>query len=118
MTDNIKNLQSSLIGQRLVEAGFIDETQLEEALSLQADTGLLLGEVCLLKGWMNYKNLKACLPEVRSKLGEKLIASGLISMEQLWLALLEQRITGLRLGEIIVNRGWVDRATMAKIAGH
>lgn len=110
-----KKLSSSLIGQRLIEAGYINESQLKEALESQTQTGLLLGEICLLKGWLTYKQLKDCLPNLRSKLGERLLAHGYITMEQLWLALIEQRHSGLRLGEILVARGWIDQSILTKV---
>ena len=108
-------LNASLIGQRLIEQGYLSSQQLDEALQLQRETGLLLGEVCLLKGWVNYDQLKQCLPSLRSKLGEKLMSLGYITIEQLWLALLEQRHSGERLGEILVVRGWVDRAVLNSV---
>jgi hypothetical protein len=106
---------ASLIGQRLIEGGFLKDDQLEEALKLQRETGLLLGEVCLLKGWLTYDQLKECLPTLRSKLGDKLLALGYITINQLWLALLEQRHSGERLGEILVVGGWVDRAVLESL---
>lgn len=108
-------LHASLIGQRLIESGFLKSEQLEEALKLQKETGLLLGEICLLKGWVTYQQLKDCLPSLRSKLGEKLLALGYITIEQLWLAILEQRHSGDRLGEILVVRGWVDRSVIESV---
>ncbi|CAN5662884.1 hypothetical protein BH10CYA1_BH10CYA1_51770 [soil metagenome] len=102
-------LQASLIGQRLLESGLLSEEKLIEALQLQTETGLLLGEICLLKGWLPYSGLKECLPPMRSRLGERLLGLGYIGMEQLWLAILEQRHCGEKLGEILIRRGWVDR---------
>ncbi len=106
---------SSLIGQRLIEAGYLTEAQLKEALIAQNEAGLLLGEVCLLKGWLTYAQLKECLPSGRSKLGERLLAHGCITMEQLWLALLEQRHSGVRLGDILINRGWITQEMLKTI---
>lgn len=108
-------LKASLIGQRLLESKLLTEAQLNEALHLQSETGLLFGEVCLLKGWISYSDLKQCLPELRSKLGERLLANGYITIEQLWLALLEQRHTGDKLGEILISRGWLDTATLDSV---
>jgi type IV pilus assembly protein PilB len=110
-----QSFSSSLIGQRLIEAGFLTDEQLRQALASQMDTGLLLGEVCLLKGWLTYPQLKKCLPSLRSKIGEKLLALGYISMEQLWLALLEQRHSGHKLGEILVDRGWIDKSVLDEV---
>lgn len=103
---------AGLIGQRLIEAGYLTREQLQEALQVQRDTALLLGEVCILRGWLTYEQLKDCLPPLRSKLGNKLLAAKLITMEQLWLAILEQRHTGERLGKILVDRGWVDASAV------
>jgi hypothetical protein len=107
-----KNLTAGLIGQRLIEAGYLTREQLQEALEVQRDTALLLGEVCILRGWLTYDQLRECLPRVRSRLGNRLLAEKRITMEQLWLAILEQRQSGERLGKILVARGWVDEAAL------
>ncbi len=113
-----EKLQASLIGQRLLESGLLSEEKLIEALQLQTETGLLLGEICLLKGWLPYSGLKECLPPMRSRLGERLLGLGYIGMEQLWLAILEQRHCGEKLGEILVRRGWVDRQIIETVAAN
>jgi hypothetical protein len=110
-----RNLNAGLIGQRLVEAGYLTREQLQEALSVQRETALLLGEVCILRGWLTFEQLQACLRPVRSRLGNKLLQSGRITMEQLWLAILEQRKSGRRLGDILVDRGWVDAKTLESL---
>ncbi len=107
-----RQFAASFIGQRLLEAGYITEEQLKAALVHQVETGLLLGEVCLLKGWVSYAQLKECLPSLRSRIGDRLLSLGYITAEQLWLALVEQRQSGLRLGDILINRGWVDRSAL------
>ena len=110
-----RSFSSSLIGQRLIEAGYLSEEQLREALKAQTETGLLLGEVCILKGWLTYQQVKECLPTLRSRLGERLLSTGYVTMEQLWLALLEQRHSGMRLGDILVNRGWIDQSILKQV---
>jgi hypothetical protein len=47
-------------------------------------------------------------------LGALLIREGLITSEQLELALLDQQGTGLRLGELLVQWGWVDSAAISR----
>lgn len=108
-------LSAGLIGQRLVEAGYLSRTQVDEVLAAQYETGLLFGEVCLLKGWISISQLEECLPPLRSKLGQSLMVCGYITIEQLYMAILEQRRSGMRLGEILVARGWVDIATLSSI---
>lgn len=109
-----KQLHSGLIGQRLIEAGYLTKEQLREALAEQERTALLLGEVCLLRGWFTFDQLKECLPPLRNKIGNTLLAHKIINMEQLWLALLEQRMSGLKLGEILINRGWAKKADIER----
>lgn len=107
-----KDLTAGLIGQRLIEAGYLTREQLQEALEVQRKTAMLLGEVCILRGWLTYDQVRECLPNIRTRLGNRLLAEKLITMEQLWLAILEQRQTGERLGKILVARGWVDEAAI------
>jgi MSHA biogenesis protein MshE len=47
-------------------------------------------------------------------LGTLLVRKGLISNEQLELALLDQQKTGLRLGELLVQSGWVDSNAISR----
>jgi type IV pilus assembly protein PilB len=47
-------------------------------------------------------------------LGALLIREGLISSEQLELALIDQQGTGLRLGELLIQWGWVDSAAISR----
>jgi MSHA biogenesis protein MshE len=47
-------------------------------------------------------------------LGALLVREGLISNEQLELALIDQQGTGLRLGELLVQWGWVDSAAISR----
>ncbi len=115
MSTPAQRFTSSLIGQRLIEARYLTRDQIREALSLQRETALLFGEICLLKGWLTYEQLKECLPPVRSKLGQRLLGAGCITMQQLWLAILEQRHSGARLGDILIKRGWIDEKTLGDV---
>ena len=47
-------------------------------------------------------------------LGALLVREGLISSEQLELALIDQQGTGLRLGELLVQWGWVESAAISR----
>jgi type IV pilus assembly protein PilB len=52
--------------------------------------------------------------ETRAHLGTLLIRDGLLTAEQLEAALADKEDTGRRLGEIVVDRGWVTPAALAK----
>jgi len=57
------------------------------------------------------------LPESRPAwlpLGALLVREKLITAEQLELALTDQQSTGLRLGELLVDWGWVDSAAVSR----
>jgi MSHA biogenesis protein MshE len=47
-------------------------------------------------------------------LGTLLVREGLITPEQLELALSDQQATGLRLGELLVTWGWVESAAVSR----
>ncbi len=47
-------------------------------------------------------------------LGALLVREGLISNEQLELALIDQQGTGLRLGELLVQWGWVESSAISR----
>ena len=51
----------------------------------------------------------------RRPLGALLLRDGLISAEQLEEALVDKDQTGVRLGEILLSRGWVDPTTLARV---
>lgn len=61
---------------------------------------------------MSFTSLSSCSlslshPTDSKRLGDHLIAAGLIHPYQLEVAIHDQQRTGLRLGEIVVARGWV-----------
>ena len=51
----------------------------------------------------------------RLPLGSLLVRDGLITAEQLEVALAEKEETGHRLGEIVLQHGWVVAATLARL---
>ncbi|HEY9907824.1 MAG TPA: hypothetical protein V6D18_09450 [Thermosynechococcaceae cyanobacterium] len=48
----------------------------------------------------------------QKRLGGHLIEAGLLTTAQVDVALNDQRLTGMRFGEVIVARGWVKRQTI------
>ncbi|MDE3025971.1 MAG: hypothetical protein KGI93_10425, partial [Acidobacteriota bacterium] len=51
----------------------------------------------------------------RVPLGSLLLRDGVITTDQLEAALAEKDVTGRRVGEIVVSRGWVAAATVAQL---
>lgn len=105
--------ESSLpLGQRLLRAGLISQSQLAQALREQQQNHLKLGEVCLEHGWLTLADLYRLLPSQSLSLGEILVALGHLDFEQLRVALAQQRRYGRKLGEILTWKGWVQPAIL------
>ncbi len=106
-------LESSLpLGQRLVRAGLLSQSQLAQALREQQQNHLKLGEVCLERGWLTLPDLYRFIPSQALSLGEILVALGYLDFEQLRVALAQQRRYGRKLGEILTWKGWVQQTTL------
>ena len=110
-----------LLGQVLVDGGFISDHDLERALQEQKHSNEMLGEVLIRMGVLAPGDLSAalyaqgelasCEDALRSAagprqlLGELLLTAKRISPEHLDLALEEHWNTGERLGEILLRSG-------------
>lgn len=51
------------------------------------------------------------------QIGSYLVDAGLLDLTQVTVALNDQKITGMRFGDIIVTRGWVKKQTLEYIVG-
>ncbi len=110
-----------LIGQVLVDGGFVTPGELGEALEVHARTGERLAEVLVRKGLVDpvevqaavafqdriktYEEAVRAAAGVRRKLGDLLLRARWITPDLLDRALTEQRMTGERLGEVLVRQG-------------
>lgn len=103
------------LGAFLVEAGYLSEAQLEQALARQREIGGRLGELCVDLGFLSQQELEKALearPRHRALLGRQLTDQGLITKEQLDRALAMQKASGGRLGDILVFLGYIDRKAL------
>ena len=110
-----------LLGEILIDGGFIDSRDLERALEQQKRTNSQLGEILVHMGVVDPVELKAVLSiqrtlasfddsvkvgaGVRLLLGELLLKAKRLTKEQIDRALQEQQRTGEKLGEILVRLG-------------
>lgn len=112
-----------LIGQVILESGVITESQLREALSYQEKWGGKIGEILIEKGYITKRGLKEFLNlqvSVNSKaswanpgrndnlLGEIMLAAQVITDIQLREALDYQRDKGGKVGQILINMGYLS----------
>ncbi|MFH0878055.1 MAG: hypothetical protein V1863_07545 [Candidatus Omnitrophota bacterium] len=97
------------LGELLVENGILTESQLLEALEAQKQKKKILGEVIVQLGFTTQEKLDTALArQFGSKLGEILISMGLITFEHLQRAIGDQRNSNKSLGEILIDRGYVN----------
>ena len=105
------------IGQLLVRQGVIDRTQLEQALTMQAQEATYrpLGEVLRMLGFVTRRALHDVLLKYRKQilLGELLVKMGIISDGQLTQALEAQAGGTKKLGQILTEIGFVTRSRLA-----
>ena len=108
--------ERELLGELLVHSGTITKEQLDHAIAEQKSSGERIGEVFIRLGILKEKQLTALLDFQRNqgnhisnplRLGELLIATGHISRKQLDDALRKQTVTHKRLGEVLVEEGYV-----------
>ncbi len=111
------------LGRYLVEAGLLTPSQLKTALSEQKVSGLRLGELVVRKKWLKQQTIEFLMEKLLIReqvvvqtddkhLGHYLVEAGLLTQTQVEAALSEQKGTGLRLGELIVRKGWIKEQTI------
>lgn len=108
------------VGELLLRQGLIDEDQLEHAINEQKRTGLRLGKILVRLGMVSEEQLTGTLGQQvqsreRKKIGELLVERGHISEEQRDRALEEQKKTGLRLGRILMQLGYMTEDRLIEI---
>jgi type IV pilus assembly protein PilB len=113
----------STLGELLIERGVITTQQLHEALRLQSASPkyVQLGQVLVQEGYLTTAELDRVLDThgKRSRLGEVLVRSGLISQEQLTHGLRHQRKHKMPLGRLLIKLGYVNDDTMRQaLASH
>src|SRR5713101_6458118 len=107
-----------LLGNLLIKHRLIAESQLEEALEIQQTTRPYkpIGQILVEQGAMAESDLKAILDlyRKRSRLGETLVKSRVITSEQLAIALNEQKQLGLRLGETLMKLNYITEDALRR----
>lgn len=114
------------IGELLVKAKRIAPAQLDEALADQRQSGQKLGQILVKRGWLSEPELAALLafqerlgtPGVQRagplQLGNLLVTAGDITSEQLRDAVTRHRESNKRIGEVLVDAGYVSGQRIAQ----
>lgn len=127
LLEKCPNGTSAKLGQILVASGVISLECLEETIEEQRnlpDVATPLGDLLLRKGlitcaeldyYIQLQTLIALPPEHPSRWGRRLVALGLVTEDQLRIALIEQQQNGCSVRQALVRRGWLDSATLDRI---
>jgi len=123
-----ENKSGRLLGQILLDGGFLADTKLELALAEQKRTNELLGQVLVRMGVVAEAEIKAALAVqkhignlqeairsaagMRQMLGSLLIRAGHITNEQLEHAIIVQQASGEKLGEVFIRLGILQEAQL------
>ena len=109
------------IGQILLEAGLVNEGQIQVALIEQDNyRHLKLGEILVLHGWLKQKTAdffaedirKLIIANTHNKIENYFLKAGLLSQQDIEAILEEQRLTGVKFGYLAVLRGFVREETL------
>lgn len=99
--------QAVRLGERLINAGYISEEQCQAALAYQKRHGCLLGQALVDLDILTRERLDAFFRDGHTSWsGERLLQKGIITREQLVLALNFQAENGGRLGNAIIAMGF------------
>ncbi len=108
------------IGQLLVQKGLIDEGQLAHAVNEQKRTGIHLSKILTRLGLVSEEQMTLVLGEQlqaneHKRIGELLVEKNYITAEQRDRALEEQKKTGLRLGKMLMQLGFMTEERLIEI---
>lgn len=107
----------------LLEACLLTQGQIKTAFSEQKVTGLRLSEFIVRKGWLKGQTVEFLMQKLLlrdqvvvqtddKRLGHYLVEAGLLTQVQIETALSDQKESGLRLGELLVKKGWLKEQTV------
>ena len=117
----IKSNNSQLLGQTLKNAGLISFSQIQVALTDgEYNQHLLFGEILALRGWIKQQTADFFADEwqplieenTRYPLGYYLVKAGLLTGEQTYLILEEQKQLWIKFGSIAIVKGLISQDTL------
>ncbi|MBC7542857.1 MAG: hypothetical protein H7338_09015, partial [Candidatus Sericytochromatia bacterium] len=100
------------LGRRLVRAKIITSSQLDEALTIQEETGLKLGEILVKLGYVDAMKLEvfrnsAGQQDEKEDLGTRLLKTDVITRGQLLRAREAAKHSGKPIGEVLLQLGFL-----------
>ena len=111
--------KTTKIGELLLRESLINETELKKSLLIQKNQKIykLLGEICIEQNFLSKDDLIKVLIKYNKqiKLGELLINLESLNADQLNEALKTQKLKGGKLGEILVELGFITQTSLINI---
>jgi type II secretory ATPase GspE/PulE/Tfp pilus assembly ATPase PilB-like protein len=115
-SEHLPSANDSQLGTLMVSDGLITDFQLQEALRAQSELAGYrpVGEILVEQKAISARQLNLFIDKhrKRARLGEVLLKTGIITGEQLEIALGYQKTTGLRLGEMLIKLNYIDEESM------
>jgi type II secretory ATPase GspE/PulE/Tfp pilus assembly ATPase PilB-like protein len=116
-TDGVVSIpeRKTEFGKVLAQQGYITAVQLHEVRNIQrgkrGGERMPIGELCVELGYLSRNALKVVLERYQKRilLGDLFLNMGIISIDQLHEALTEQKITRKKLGQVLIDKGFIDR---------
>lgn len=117
MTSRTRTSPTENLGQALISEGLISENQLRFAVQLQTESldKKRLGEIMVELGYLTKRQLREISRKYHHRIpfGTLLVDSGLITEEQLGVALEAQQLRNQPLGEILLAEGMITEEQLA-----
>jgi type IV pilus assembly protein PilB len=114
--ENLPCIDDPQLGTLMINDGLITELQLQDALRAQSELGVYrpVGEILVEQKAISARQFNLFIDKhhKRARLGEVLLKSGIITSEQLEIALTYQKTTGLRLGEMLIKLNYINEESM------
>jgi hypothetical protein len=115
----------SRLSDLLMQEKKITSHQLEQAFEMNPDSGKHLGEVLISMGWMKVSDFSVNLSIKRQveqlsqsqdhlRIGDIMIALNYVSNDQLEDALIKQQSTDKKIGEVLVENGYVQAEELGR----
>ena len=113
------------LGQLCVAAGIITLEELERAIESQTSLDLPLGQILQEKQLISQAELDGLLlgqqlislpADLPHKVGQRLMAIGLVTEDMVRIALIEQRTFNKPLEELLIAHGWLDPEILKTLA--
>ena len=117
----IESQTSELLGKTLRKAGLISDSQIQVALTdMEYNPDLRIGEVLALRGWLEQQTADFFADEwqplveqfEKYPLGYYLVKSGLLTGEQTYFILQEQKQLWIKFGSIAIIQGLITQETL------